>query len=141
METYLNNEVLKCEISIFGIRGIVQNTGLFNQIFNEKDLKMELNKVYTTLSDVIVKVAVDQFSIFTEVVWNGKVVLNFKGYPNSTQLHKLEDLEFSAGENGYSQPFRNTRLYSMKTISFRFFLDEKEIIYDWNANDSFNWEK
>lgn len=141
METYLNKEVLKCEISIFGIRGIVHNNGLFNQIFNEKDIKMKLNKVYETISDVIVKVAIDEFSIFTEIIWKGKTVLNFRGYPNSTQLHKLEDLEFSAGENGYSQPFRNTRLYTSKNVSFRFFIDEKEIIYDWDQNSTFNWEK
>ena len=84
METYLNKEVLKCEISIFGIRGIVHNNGLFNQIFNEKDIKMKLNKVYETISDVIVKVAIDEFSIFTEIIWKGKTVLNFRGYPNST---------------------------------------------------------
>lgn len=141
METYLNKEVLKCEISIFGIRGIVHNNGLFNEVFNSKGLKMELNKVYETLSDVTVRVSLDGFQVFTEIIWREKTVLNFKGYPNSTQIKKIEDLEFCAGENGYNQPFMNNSYYIAKTIAFRFFLDDKEVIYDWDNNNSFNWEK
>jgi hypothetical protein len=141
METYLNNEVLKCELSVFGIRGIVHNNGLFNEVFNSKGLKMKLNKVYETIVDVTIKTSVDQFSVFTEIIWRDKTVLNFRGYPNSTQIKKIEDLEFSAGENGYNQPFRNSTYYIAKTIAFRFFIDEKEMIYDWDQNNEFNWEK
>ena len=141
METYLNNEVLKCELSVFGIRGLVHNNGLFNEVFNSKGLKMELNKVYETLSDVIVKVTMDEFQVFTQIIWREKTILNFKGYPNSTQLKKIEDLEFVPGENGYNQPFSNNTYYIAKSISFRFFLDEKEMIYDWDNNNQFNWEK
>lgn len=141
METYLNNEVLKCEISVFGIRGIVHNNGIFNEVLNSKGLKMELNKVYQTLSDVTVRVTIDEFQVFTEIIWREKIILNFKGYPNSTQLKKIEDLKFEPGENNYNQPFRNSSYYIAKTISFRFFLDEKEIICDWDSNNQFNWEK
>tara|TARA_Y100000114_G_scaffold92701_1_gene86163 strand:+ start:200 stop:628 length:429 start_codon:yes stop_codon:yes gene_type:complete len=140
METYLNNKVLKCEVAVFGIRGIVHSNGLFNEMFNSKNIKMQLNKVYETLSDITVKVSLDEFSVFTEIIWRNKTILNFKGYPNSTQLHKLEDLEFNAGENGYSQPFKSKKLYISKSIAFRFFIDEKEADYEWDANNQVNWE-
>jgi hypothetical protein len=141
METYLNNEVLKCELSVFGVRGLINNTSLFNEIFNSKELKMEINKVYETIADVTVRVSLDNFQVFTEILWREKIILNFKGYPNSTQLKKIEDLKFEPGESNYNQPFRNSSYYIAKTIAFRFFLDEKEIIYDWDNNNQFNWEK
>lgn len=141
METYLNKEVLKCEISIFGIRGLVQNTSLFNEVFNSKEIPMQINKVYETIVDITVKTSIDEFSVFTEIIWRDKTVLSFKGYPNSTQIKKIEDLMFSVGENGYNQPFKNKTLYISKTVAFRFFLDDKEVIYDWDNNNQFNWEK
>lgn len=141
METYLNNEVLKCEVAVFGIRGLIHNTGIFNEVFNSKNIKMKVNKVYETLADVTVKVSLDEYNVFTEIIWRNKTILNFRGYPNSTQLHKLEDLEFCAGENGYSQPFKNKKLYISKSISFRFFIDDKDINYSWDSNNSLNWEK
>lgn len=141
METYLNEEVLKCEVAIFGVRGVIHNNGLFNEIFNNKGIPMELNKVYETNIDIKVKVSLDEFSTFTEIIWRNKTILNFRGYPNSTQLFKIEDLEFNAGETGYSTPFKNTKLYTSKSISFRYFLDKKNIQYDWNANDEKNWNK
>tara|TARA_A100001388_G_C28687689_1_gene459672 strand:- start:594 stop:1019 length:426 start_codon:yes stop_codon:yes gene_type:complete len=141
METYLNDKVLKCEVAVFGIRGIVHSNGLFNEVFNDKEIPMQINKVYETTVDIAVKTSIDEFNVFTEVLWRNKTILNFKGYPNSTQLKKIEDLDFVAGANGYSQPFKNKTLYILKTLSFRFFIDEKEVIYDWDANNQFNWEK
>ena len=139
METYLNNIVLKSEITIFGIRGVLHNNGIFNEVFNSKELKMELNKNYQTISDVVVKVKLDEFQVFTEVLWNDKTVLNFRGYPNSTSILKIEDLKFTPGENGYNEPFKSETLYKNKSISFRFFLDEKTIIHDFDMNNEFNW--
>jgi len=139
MENYLNNVVLKSEISIFGIRGCLYCNSKFNEILNSKELKMELNKTYQTISDVIVRVKLDEFQVFTEVLWNDNIVLNFRGYPNSTSILKIEDLKFTPGENGYSEPFKNETLYKNKNISFRFFLDEKTIIHDFDMNNEFNW--
>lgn len=141
METYLNNEVLKCEVAVFGVRGLINNTSLFNEVFNDKEITMQINKVYETTVDLTVKTSIDEFSVFTEIMWRNKTILNFKGYPNSNNIKKIEDLEFSPGENGYNQPFKNKTLYILKTLAFRFFLDEKEIIYDWDQNSTFNWEK
>ena len=143
MSIQLKDKVLKTEISIFGIRGIVYNNSIFNSYFKDRSLKLgpRLNEMYTTLGDVVVNVNIDEFSVFTELVWNGYKVLNFKGYPSVSKMKKIEDLHFELREPEYSGPLKNSQRYTMCDINFRYFLDEQEMIYDWNMNDQFNWEK
>jgi hypothetical protein len=147
MNIHSSDKVLKTEVVVMGIRGIVQNNSLFNHSFpigsgnTPYSMGPRLNNVYTIIGDITVKVSIDGFGIFTELIWNEKKLINFKGYPSISKVDKLDEIYFDVENPNYNLPLKNEKRYTLCDISFRYFLDEQDVHYDWNANDEFNWSE
>ena len=140
MNIHSSDKILKTEVVVMGIRGIVQNNSLFNHSFPIGSASgPRLNNVYTIIGDVTVRVKVDGFGIFTELIWNEKKLINFKGYPSISKVDKLDEIYFDIENPKYDLPLRNEKRYIACDINFRYFLDERDVHHDWNANDEYNW--
>ena len=140
-----NNSVVNLKVNVIGLSGITYPDNL-SKIFGRdkisgfnlyESFKLVYNlKVETRITNKITTCCYLDSSNIDESD-NDIKIFHFEGYPESSMVKPLEELNFKK-DGKYYNGYHNITLYEKRVFTFQFFLSEEDQFYSWDVNQDWN---